>query len=120
MEFNAWMDNVRVNVKTHERKKNEDDAIHLPSVMEALFIKIKEERTLLQLIGEHNDQMKARVDKDYTYSTYEKYVFTEQKVKCFIETVLYKKDILLKDLTAKFIMGFDHFLRTGFHILFKA
>src|SRR6187549_962454 len=37
MEFNAWMDNVRVSVKNNERKKNESDTIHLPSLMEMLF-----------------------------------------------------------------------------------
>jgi integrase len=65
----------------------------------------------LQIISEHNAGLKERVNKDYTYSTYEKYVFTHDKVRSFIETVLKRKDILLRELTVKFMMDFDHYLR---------
>jgi len=57
--------------------------------------------------------MKNRVGKDFSFSTYEKYVFTYNKVKAFIENSLKKKDILLRDLEVKFIMDFDNYLRVN-------
>ena len=84
--------------------------MHLPSIIERLFATAKEEPTLLKKIEEHNQQLLARVNKDVAFSTYEKYVFTYNKVKAFIEYSSKKKDILLRDVTSRFIMDFDHYL----------
>ena len=83
-EFNAWISTVKVAVKNQERKFIESNYVHLQTIMDSLFLKVIDEMTLFELINEHNEELKARIGKDYTYSTYEKYVFTEKKVKSFI------------------------------------
>jgi len=113
IEFNTWMDSIRVKVRSLEGSNKGTNPVHLPSLMDKLFPKVIEEKSLQQIITEHNEELKLRVNKDYSYSTYEKYVFTEQKVRNFITSILNKKDVLLKDLTVRFIMDFDHFLRVN-------
>ena len=60
---------------------------------------------------DHNEKLKLRVGKDYSYSTYEKYCFTYDKVLAFITSQLRVKDLLLRNLDAKFIIDFDQYLR---------
>ncbi len=110
-DINEWINSVLAKISSISRNSVQDNNVHLPSIMETLFSKVKDEPTLLQVIAEHNQEMKTRVHKDFSYSTYEKYVFTQNKIKAFIEDVLKKKDILLRDITTKFIMDFDHYLR---------
>lgn len=68
-------------------------------------------KKLLAVIKIFVSELKKRVGNDYTYSTYEKYVFTEKKIRSFLKWKG-KNDIFLKDLTIEFIVDFDHYLRT--------
>ena len=114
IQINEWINETLVKISDifkEEHKKNQ--SIHLPFIMDRLFAKTNQELSLLNLILEHNQQLKARVNKGCAYSTYEKYVFTYNKVKAFIESHLKKKDILLRELNTQFIMDFDHYLRTN-------
>lgn len=112
IQVNEWIDETLVRISDAYREEvRESNAVHLPTVMASLFAGAKEEPALLKLMQEHNDKIKERVGNDYTFSTYEKYVFTYNKVKTFVEKRLNVPDILLRDLTAKFIVDFDHYLR---------
>lgn len=93
------------------REAFENQDVHLPTLMDRLFLKNNDDPTLLLIISEHVDNLKARVGKDYRYSTYEKYVFMKDKVEAFLK---FKKitDLRLKDLRIDFIIDFDHYLRT--------
>lgn len=110
--INEWIEETLVKVSDSFRDEvRSNNSIHLASIMNCLFAEAKEEPELLKLMAEYNERMKERVGKDYSYSTYEKYVFTYNKVKAFVESYLKKQDILLRELTAKFIVDFDHYLR---------
>ena len=110
-QINNWIDGVMVKIADLYREEVLTTNIHLPAIMEKLFADSKDEPSLLKTISDFNEQLKLRVNKDFAYSTYEKYVFTYNKVKAFIEGSLKKKDILLRDITTKFIMDFDCYLR---------
>lgn len=69
-----------------------------------------EQKKLMAVIRIFVAELKKRVGNDYSFSTYEKYVFTEKKVKSFLKQKG-KNDIFLKDLTVEFIVDFDHYLR---------
>ncbi len=111
-EINAWIEAKIAKVAAlFNAAILHNKAVYLPEVMEQLFPKSIEEPLLLRFIDEHNRSLKERVGKDYTFSTYEKYVFTYNKVSSYLHQELKRSDIPLKDLTVKFIMGFDHYLR---------
>jgi integrase len=109
VEINNWMNAIKAKVIALLRDEEE---IHLPSILSNIFSTGKDEPTLLGIFREHNKRLKERVGSDYTYSTFEKYVFTLNKVKTFITSVLKQKDIFLKDLKTEFIIDFDHYLRS--------
>ena len=113
-QINEWINEtlVRISEFFKEELKN-NRSIHLPSIMDRLFAKTLEEPSLLKLILEYVHQLKTRVNKDVAFSTYEKYVFTYDKVKAFVEKKLKLKDVLVRDLTVKFIMDFDNYLRVN-------
>jgi integrase len=109
--INEWIDSTTAKISNICRIQVKKGNVHLPSILEELFAKQKSEPTLLRLMKDHNEQLLLHVGKDFSHSTYEKYAFTYDKVKAFIEASLKKRDILLRDITTKFIMGFDHYLR---------
>jgi integrase len=105
---------IKVNArarKLFEAAVDADD-VDLRSLVCELFSGPKVERTLLQTIKEFNEDLRERVGKDYTASTFEKYLFTADKVKAFMVSRRIK-DIRLKDLSASFMVDFDHYLRTA-------
>lgn len=108
VEINNCMNTVKGKIIALSR---EEEEIHLPSILSKVFSTGKDEPTFLETFREHNKRLKERVGNDYTYSTYEKYVFTLSKVETFITTVLYQKEVYLKDLKTEFIIDFDHYLR---------
>lgn len=108
IELNNWIHSTKVKVI---KLAGDNSDIHLPTIFTHLFSAGKEEPGLLEVINEHNRKLKERVGNDYTYSTYEKYVFTRDKVEKFIQAHYKEKDIFLKDLTGDFIIEFDHYLR---------
>ena len=113
IEINDWIAETASKISNIAKEEVNNRSMNLHSIIERLFAEVKEEPALLKVISDHNEQLRLRVGKDYTYSTYEKYVFTYDKTKAFIRTILKKKDILLRDITTKFIMDFDHYLRVN-------
>lgn len=69
--------------------------------------------TLLELVEHHNNDFKARIGTDYTFSTFEKYDILRRKLAAFILHVYHKKDIRLKGLTPKFMANFDFYLKNN-------
>lgn len=112
-QINSWLQNTRSKILNICREHENSSNVILSELINNLFASSKEEPTLLKFMKEHNEEMKLRVGKGYTSSTYEKYVFTYNKVRSFIFKVERKNDILLKDLSVKFIMEFDQYLRVN-------
>lgn len=109
--INKWLHDIPSRIAGVTRGTEKDLALYLPSILKQLFATALEEPSLLKLIEGHNAELKERVGNGYTFSTYEKYVFTSIKVKSFIIGSLKMRDILLRDVTVKFIMDFDYYLR---------
>ncbi|MGN6399981.1 MAG: site-specific integrase [Flavisolibacter sp.] len=70
------------------------------------------EKSILELIEEHNQKLKERVGIDRAGSTFEKYVYLKDKVKRFINVVYNKRDLLLNKIPPSFIKDFVHHLIT--------
>lgn len=111
MVINNALHALELKAITLFNQQQEKGDVYLPEIMEALFVKQKEDPMLLTTIEDHNKDLKARVGKDYSFSTYEKYEFMADKVKAFLQTRKIT-DVRLKDLAVSFIVNFDHYLRT--------
>jgi integrase len=110
-QVNSWIDFANAKLGDLFREAMQKQEVHLPTLLNHLFAKPVDDPTLLETIIEHNVSMLERVGNDYSHSTYEKYVFTYNKVQSFIQHYYKRKDLYLRDLTTKFIMEFDHYLR---------
>lgn len=111
LQVNSWLDFSTARLGDLFRDALQKQEVHLPRLLNLLFSKPVEDPTLLKTLQEHNDAMLERVGHDYTHSTYEKYVFSYNKVQAFILHQYKKQDIYLSDLTTRFILEFDHYLR---------
>jgi integrase len=111
IRINTWINHASSKLNDLFRDAIQKQDVHLPSLLNLLFTKPAEDPTLLRVLKEHNVSLLQRVGHDFTFSTYEKYVFTYNKVKAFIESQYHKKDVFLRELSTRFIIEFDHYLR---------
>lgn len=112
IQVNSWLDYSTARLGDLFRDAVHKQEVHLPSIINLLFAKPVDDPTLLKTIHEHNIAMLERTGHDFSFSTYEKYVFTYNKLQAFITHHYKQKDIYLRDLNTRFIMEFDHYLRT--------
>ena len=113
IEINKRIDDLVNKLSVLARRDDNDKNVYLPLIITQLFATSVEEPMLLKYMKEHNEKLKERVGKDFALSTYEKYVFTYNKLEAFVYTTFKRKDILLRELQTKFIMDFDHYLRVN-------
>ena len=73
---------------------------------------IKQAKTLMEVFTLHNTKMNALVGIEYTKSTYSKFVEAKQHIEDFLIYQNKKKNILLDDITLKFLQDFDYYLKT--------
>ena len=73
--------------------------------------KVEPRKGLIQLIQVHNDEFKRRLTIDRTESTYEKYVYTQQKVEAFLKYRYKKAEMPLTVVNKKWVNDFYLFLR---------
>ena len=73
---------------------------------------IKQAKTLMEVFTLHNTKMNALVGIEYTKSTYSKFVEAKQHIEDFLIYQNKKKNILLEDITLKFLQDFDYYLKT--------
>jgi integrase/recombinase XerD len=73
---------------------------------------IKQAKTLMEVFILHNTKMNSLVGIEYTKSTYSKFVEAKQHTEDFLFYQNKKKNILLEDITLKFLQDFDYYLKT--------
>lgn len=73
---------------------------------------VKQAKTLMEVFTMHNTKMNALVGIEYTKSTYSKFTEAKQHIEDFLIYQNKKKNILLEDITLKFLQDFDYYLKT--------
>lgn len=72
----------------------------------------KEDKTLMDAFGYHNNRMKKLVGIEASINSWERYHNTHNHIKDFLWHKFRKKDIKLKDMTSNFIIDFEYYLKT--------
>lgn len=84
-----------------------------PQDLKNAFLGFKEEqRGIIDTFEYHNNQMKCLIGIEVVKSTHTKFETVKSKLLKFLQTKYNKKNILLNDLTNKFIIDFEFFLKT--------
>ncbi|WP_133177657.1 site-specific integrase [Chitinophaga parva] len=64
------------------------------------------------MIKEHNTLMHDLIGKDYALATYKRFLTLENLVKEFLQVKLSQNDFLIYNLSNKFLIDFEHHLKT--------
>ena len=73
---------------------------------------VKQAKTLMEVFTLHNTKMNALVGIEFTKSTYSKFTEAKQHIEDFLMYQNKKKNILLEDITLKFLQDFDYYLKS--------
>ncbi len=99
-------------IKIFNRLISDYETVTLEDLVNAYENKDATSHTLLELIKHHNQDFLSRTNIDRTKSTYEKYRFTDLKVRYFIWDKYNIKDISLNKLTLQFAKDFYAYMLT--------
>jgi integrase len=74
---------------------------------------VEKPRMLMQIIQQHNDDIKTLIGKDYCRATWVKYNTTQKHLTDFLKWKYNVSDINIKELGFAFVSDFEFFLKAG-------
>ena len=111
--INRYLDGIKASLyNIHDRLMREEKPISSKVIRDIYFGKGEEERMLMEIFQEHNDQMKKLIGKGFTKGTMQRYDACKNHIENYLLFSYKKKDIPVKDVDHKFITGFDHYLKS--------
>ncbi len=114
--------NSYINLKKAEIEKcynimlSKGGRITSEAIKNELTGKGEKNKTLLELLKYHNDQMKKVIGIDIVEETWERYETCYKKLVNFIKKEYNKSDIDLENLNYKFITSFDYYLKNEYEM----
>lgn len=109
--INELLDQMRFRLITVYGKLVQDsDYVTVDDLLKAYDNKTTGTYKLMDLVKQHNEDFRSRTNIDRTQSTYEKYLFTEQKLAGFLLKRYKLRDIPLNKLNLAFIRDFYNYL----------
>jgi site-specific recombinase XerD len=110
--INSSLDIIKQKIWTIYHKMLIDNTLTLDEIVNQYENKPPIQKNgLVKLIQQHNEEFKKRLFIDRTQSTYEKYLFTLQKVQAYISHRYKKHEIPLRSVDKKWISDFYLFMR---------
>jgi integrase/recombinase XerD len=106
--LNRYLDNVKNRIyEAHQELVKEKAFICSQSIKARFLGEDNEEYSLLTLIDYHNTQM----SESLTYGTLKNYFTTQKYIKLFLTKKRKTQDVYLSQLTFRFLVDFENFLR---------
>ncbi|MDT0651870.1 site-specific integrase, partial [Autumnicola edwardsiae] len=108
--LNAYLDQVYADLLTcHKQLLAESKYVTAQAIKARYLGEDEQHKTLLQLVSYHNKNMVSILK----HGTLKNYFTTERYIKRYLKIKLKTNDIFLKQLSYKFIIDFEQFLRNG-------
>lgn len=108
--LNQYLDKVYANLLECHKQLLEESKFITAQAIKARFLgEDDRHKTLMELVAYHNENMKSILKS----GTLKNYYTTEKYLKRFLANKLKTNDIFLKQLSYKFIIDFEQFLRNG-------
>jgi site-specific recombinase XerD len=112
-ELNNLLDALRAKVYDIQKTLLLTNQEITKDVFGKLWFGVKEpSKMLLGIFKEHNEQIKALINIQYSLATYKKYLTTFDHTANFIRELYNKTDIAIEDIKYKFITDFEFWLKT--------
>lgn len=114
-ELNYFLEQIK-----HKVYEYQQDLINKNKVVSAVSLKNAylnvgndERKTILQVYEEHNENLKMRIDKGVSKSTYIRHTTSKKHLEKFIQTEYRSNDFYLKDIDHSFIIRYETYLRVS-------
>ena len=112
VELNHYLEITRSHVHQIYRELETSGKVITVDLVRKLFYGVEEDnKTLLQVFREHNEQSRKLIGKDFVSKTVQRYETTTRYLEEFIKKEYQLSDIALNNLEANFISKFDAFLK---------
>lgn len=112
VELNHYLEITRSRIHQIYRELETSDKVITVDLVRKLFYGVDEDnKTLLQVFREHNEQSRKLIGKDFVSKTVQRYETTTRYLEEFIKKEYQLSDIALNNLEANFISKFDAFLK---------
>jgi integrase len=109
----ALFDHIKFKLRQKKMYLEEENKVVTATSLKNEYLGIEEDnRTILQVIQEHNERCKNLIGIDYAEGTYERYNTLYVHVKNFINREYKKEDLRLSALKPSFIRDFEYYLKT--------
>jgi site-specific recombinase XerD len=113
-DINQTLNQIRYQIYQHQRDLIDRNKPVTALSLKNAYLNINEEenRMILQVYQEHNENMKSLINKGISGGTYERHVTSRKHLERFIQDTYHKKDYPLRDIDHSFIVQYETFLRT--------
>jgi len=112
-EINAYIHYVRLQITEHVNRLREEVQELTALNIKNAFLGIKSnEKTLVSVYQEHNDNVKKLIGKDFAKATHTRYVTNLTLLKEYMKERFKVNDMPLRKITPDFINGFEIYLKT--------
>jgi len=111
--LNAYFDAFLTKIlQAHTRLFLEGKSITSEILKERIFGKEEKEKTLMEVVTEHNDRFEKRIGVDYSYGSFKNYKTTKKYLAAFLKYQYEKPDMLISDVKYAFCEHYFSYLTT--------
>jgi len=111
--LNRYLDALKSKLyDVHDRLIRDNQLISAKIIRDIYFGKGEEQRMLVEIFQDHNDQMKKLIGKGYTKGTMQRYNACKKHIENYLLFSYHKKDIPVQEVDHKFITGLEHYLKS--------
>ena len=96
----------------HSKLEARGSAVTIDALKKEYVGAVERPRMLLEIVQQHNDDIKTLIGKDYSRATWVKYNTTQKHLKEFLKWKYKLSDIDIKELGFKFITDFEFYLKS--------
>jgi site-specific recombinase XerD len=112
-QLNGYIDGIANKVhKIHQKLVEDNKIISALTIRDIFCGKDENQKMLLKIFQDHNNQVEKLVGKDFAPGTLERYKTAKKHVQAFIKLEYKLVDVNVKDVNHKFIHGFEYYLKT--------
>ncbi len=116
VDLNRFIEDARIRIHQIVTELQQTGAEINPLIVQQLFYGVgqvrKQERTILQVIQEHNDEAKQLIGKDFVEITWRRYETMKRYLGELIKQKYGVDDLLLSDFTGEVIRAYEVYLKT--------
>lgn len=112
-EINRLMTNIRSKIYLIEQELlNNGKSVTAIALRNAFLGRDENNRMILDIFKEHNDNVEKLIGKDFASGTSERYKTAKKHISEYIQSSYHVKDLNVKEVDHKFISGFEYYLKT--------